>query len=62
MKKILLLLSIVAFATLSYAQTSCCALTISSQNSILAMNENFAAKHEVPLPFKLEQPKGETNS
>lgn len=59
MKKIFLLLFLVAFTTLSYAQTSCCALTISNQNSVLAMNENFAAKHEVPLPFKLEQPKGE---
>lgn len=59
MKKVLFGLFL-ASASTAIAQTqTCCSITVSGQNSILAMNEKFAAKHDVPAPFTLENPKGE---
>ncbi len=62
MKKIIFALLLVSSASLAQSQTTCCAINISSQNAILAMNEKFASKHDVPTPFKLEAPKGENIS
>lgn len=62
MKKIIFALLLVSSASLAQSQTTCCAINISSQNAILAMNEKFATKHDVPTPFKLEAPKGENIS
>lgn len=59
MKKIIFALLLVSSETSVQSQTSCCSVTVSSQNAILAMNEKFASKHEVPTPFKLEIQKGE---
>jgi len=59
MKKIIFALLLVSSATFAQSQTSCCSVTVSSQNAILAMNEKFASKRDVPAPFKLEAPKGE---
>jgi carboxymethylenebutenolidase len=62
MKKILLAMALIVSATIAKSQTSCCAITVSSQNAALAMNDKFASKHDVPVPFKLEAPKGEVIS
>ena len=62
MKKIIFALLLVSSATLAQSQTSCCSVTLSNQNAILAMNEKFASKHDVPAPFILAEPKGETIS
>lgn len=62
MKRILLAIALFVSATIAKSQTSCCAITVSSQNAALAMNDKFASKHNVPVPFKLEQPKGEVIS
>jgi carboxymethylenebutenolidase len=62
MKKIIFAMLLVSSATIAQSQTSCCSVTVSSQNAILAMNDQFASKHEVPTPFKLEVPKGENIS
>lgn len=62
MKKIIFALLLVSSAAFAQSQTTCCSVTVSSQNAILAMNEKFASKHEVPAPFKLGEPKGETIS
>jgi carboxymethylenebutenolidase len=62
MKKIIFALLLVSSASLAQSQTTCCAITVSSQNAILAMNETFASKHDVPAPFILAEPKGETIS
>jgi carboxymethylenebutenolidase len=59
MKKIIFALLLVSLAAIAQSQTSCCSVTVSSQNAILAMNEKFASKHDVPTPFTLEAPKGE---
>lgn len=59
MKKIIFALLLVSSAAFAQSQTSCCTVTVSSQNAILAVNEKFASKHDVPAPFKLEAPKGE---
>ena len=62
MKKIIFALLIVNSAAIAQSQTTCCTVTVSSQNAILAMNEKFASKHDVTAPFKLEAPKGENIS
>lgn len=62
MKKIIFALLLVSSAAFAQSQTSCCTVTVSSQNAILAMNEKFASKHDVPAPFKLGELKGETIS
>jgi carboxymethylenebutenolidase len=59
MKKIIFALLLVSSAAIAQSQTTCCSVTVSSQNAILAMNEKFANKHDVPAPFKLSTPKGE---
>jgi carboxymethylenebutenolidase len=46
----------------AYAQQPSCCTSVNSCNNVLAMNTSFAAKHEVPVPFKLANPKGETIS
>lgn len=38
---------------------SCCQLTITDQNNILAMNDNFAQAHLAPTPYKNLTSKGE---
>jgi len=62
MKKIIFALLLVNSAAIAQSQTTCCTVTVSSQNAILAMNEKFASKHDVPAPFKLAAPKGENIS
>jgi carboxymethylenebutenolidase len=62
MKRILLAMVLVVSVTIAKSQNSCCAITVSSQNAALAMNDKFASKHDVPATFKLEQPKGEVIS
>lgn len=62
MKKIIFALLLVSSTAIVQSQTTCCSVTVSSQNAILAMNEKFASKHDVPAPFKLAAPKGENIS
>ena len=62
MKKIIFTLLLVSSTAIAQSQTTCCSVTVSSQNAILAMNNQFASKHDVPEPFKLEAPKGENFS
>jgi carboxymethylenebutenolidase len=54
MKRILLALALIG--NIAWAQTkSCCQMTITDQNTTLAMNDNFAQTHLVPAPY--ENPK-----
>lgn len=39
-------------------QFSCCVPSVNQQNHLLAMNENFAAAHQVPAPFTLSHSAG----
>lgn len=58
MKK--LFLAFILLSTAAFAQKrSCCQLTITDQNAMLAANASFAATHIEPLAFVLESPKGE---
>ncbi|MCF8429335.1 MAG: dienelactone hydrolase family protein [Bacteroidia bacterium] len=59
MKKIIFALLLVSSTAIAQSQTICCSVTVSSQNAILAMNDKFANKHDVPEPFKLSAPKGD---
>ena len=51
MKRILLALALLG--NIAWAQTkSCCQMTVTDQNSTLAMNDNFAQTHLVPAPYE----------
>ena len=57
MKNLFILLLFVSGAT--FAQMpSCCSPSVSDQNAMLAMNEEFASTHLPPTPFVLEGGKG----
>ncbi len=57
MKKLLLLLA-VAYSSLSAQNNSCCKISMNDENNLLAMNESFAKTHLPPVPFTLQNPKG----
>lgn len=58
MKRILLVFALIS--NIAWAQTkSCCQMTVTDQNSTLAMNDNFAQKHLVPAPYENPKHKGE---
>jgi carboxymethylenebutenolidase len=43
----------------AYAQKpSCCSVSVTKQNAVLAMNDDFAKSHLEPVAFKLDNPKG----
>lgn len=60
MKKILIITAFLA-SQFAWAQNkSCCTLSnITTQNATLAMNNEFAKTHLEPLPYRLENQKGE---
>src|SRR5579862_4144670 len=58
MKKLTLIL-FVLYGCLAAQTNSCCKISVNDQNNMLAMNEEFAKSHQPPLPFKLENGKGD---
>jgi len=58
MKKLLLLLTLI-YSGLSAQNYSCCKPSVNDQNNLLAMNESFAKTHLPPLPFTLQNGKGQ---
>lgn len=60
MKKLLIIVTVLA-SQLAWAQNkSCCSVNnITKENATLAMNDEFAKTHVEPLPYHLENPKGE---
>lgn len=58
MKRILLVFALISH--IAWAQTkSCCQMTVTEQNTTLAMNDNFAQKHVVPAPYDNPKHNGE---
>ncbi len=56
MKNIFLLLFL--YGSVSAQTPSCCSPTVGDQNKMLAMNEEFAKSHLAPIPFVLQNGKG----
>jgi carboxymethylenebutenolidase len=57
--KNLIFILITSFGMLSAQTPSCCQMSMTQQNNLLAMNSDFVASHLPPLPFKLSDPKGQ---
>ncbi len=58
MKRIIIALSIICNIALAQNK-SCCMLSVSNKNSILAMNTGFANKHINPIPYNSNKLNGE---
>ena len=59
MKKLILFVLVASSALKVWSQSSCCEVLTSKQNTLLALNKDFAKIHMEPLPFTLPNPKGE---
>lgn len=60
MKKLLIIVTLFASQLVWAQNKSCCSVnTITKENATLAMNDEFAKTHVEPLPYHLENPKGE---